>query len=66
MKELLVITYPNTKKSCYFTPISENLSDFISEQVEKWLMQVESKFITDEQVERLKTCTLDEFYRIIW
>lgn len=66
MKELLVVTYPNTKKACFFEPISKELAESIQEQVDKWLMQVETKFITDEQVERLKTCTLDEFYRIIW
>lgn len=66
MTELVVITYPNTKKACYFTPLSEWLQASIREAVEKQLIVADTIEISDKQSEELRTCTLERFYEILW
>lgn len=65
MKELLVVTYPNTKKACYFLPLSEWLAHAIQEWVSKNLIIADTIIITDAELEELRTCTLERFYQII-
>lgn len=65
MKELLVVTYPNTKKCCYFTPLSEWIAHAIQEWVSKNLIVADTIMITDAESEELRTCTLERFYQIM-
>ena len=65
MKELVVITYPNTKKACYFTPLSEGLQESIREGVDRRLIVADTMEISDAQCEELRTCTLERFYEIL-
>ena len=65
MPELVVITYPNTKKACYFTPLSEWLQASIREGVEKQLIVADTIEISESQSEELKKCTLGRFYEIL-
>ena len=65
MKELLVITYQNTKKACYFTPISAWLQESIQKQIDDWLIVTDTIEITEKQSEELRKCSLDRFYQII-
>ena len=65
MKEILVITYPNTKKACYFLPLSECLQESIREGVDRRLIVADTMEISDAQYEELRTCTLERFYEIL-
>lgn len=65
MKELLVVTYPNTKKACYFTPIIEWLQESIQKQIDNDLIVIDTIEITEKQDEELRTCSLDRFYEIM-
>lgn len=65
MKEILVVTYQNTKKACYFTPISEWLQESIQKQIDNDLIVIDTIEITEKQAEELRKCSLDRFYQIL-
>lgn len=66
MPEILIVTYENTKKCYYFTPLGDQLASSIKDDVDKWIIMVDTKEVSDEVVEELKTCTIERFYELIW